>query len=87
MFDNDTRGKLQTLSEMERVSRIRTNFNQEQARQVFKSYVAADRRFDEYDPDKLVQYVQHSLGHGAVIDLTDPRLRGQEARPLERRRW
>lgn len=87
MFDNDMRGKLQTLAQMERLSRERTNFNQPAALEKFKGYLRSDRRFDEYDPDALVKYVQHSLNCGAVIDLDDPRLKGQEARPLERNYW
>jgi hypothetical protein len=85
MFDDTTGAKLQTLQEMERLSRIRTNFDQTAALEKFKSYLATDRRFDEYDHDALVKRVQHSLSHGAVIELDDPRLKGGEARPLERR--
>jgi hypothetical protein len=85
MFGDDDRDRVATLAEMERLSRLRTNFDQVAARQVFRSYLDGDRRFDEFDKDKLVARVQEAKACGAVLDLTDPVLRGQAPRPLDRR--
>jgi hypothetical protein len=82
MFGDDQRDKVATLAEMERLSRVRTNFDQISAQQVFKSYLDADRRFDGYDKDQLVQRVQECRSNGAILDLDDPRLKGGPARPL-----
>jgi hypothetical protein len=87
MFGNDDRDKISALAEMERTSRVRANFNQVAARETFKAYLDADRRFDGYDKDALVKRVQECRSCGAVLDLDDPRLRGLEKRPLERGNW
>ena len=85
MYGDDERDKIAALAEMERLSRVRTNFDQVAARETFKSYLNADRRFDEFDKDALVSRVQECRSCGAILDLDDPRLRGQPARPLDRR--
>jgi hypothetical protein len=68
---------------MERLSRERTNFNQVEAKEKFKEFVRRDRRFDDYDPDALVSRVTDCRSCGAILDLDDPRLKGQPARPLD----
>jgi hypothetical protein len=44
MFDNDPRDLAATLTQMERLSRERTNFNQVEAKEKFKEFVRRDRR-------------------------------------------
>jgi hypothetical protein len=87
MFDKTERDMIVALNEMERVSRMRTNFDKPAAREVFKQYLDADRRFDGFDKEALVKRVQECLSCGATLKLDDPRLRGLEPRPLERSRW
>ena len=81
MFGDDERDRVAALAEMERLSRVRTNFDQPAAREVFKQYLNSDRRFDLFDKDALVRRVQECKAQGAVLDLTDPVLRGLEPRP------
>ena len=85
MFGDTERDKVSTLAEMERLSGVRTNFDQVAAREVFKQYLDADRRFDGYDKDRLVARVQECKACGATLDLDDPVLKGQEPRPLSHR--
>jgi hypothetical protein len=85
MFGDDERDRVATLAEMERLSRVRSNFDTVAARETFKSYLSADRRFDEFNKDRLVARVQECKQCGATLDLTDPQLRGLEPRPLDRR--
>ena len=85
MFGDDERDRVAALAEMERLSRVRTNFDQVAARETFKSYLNADRRFDGFDKDALVTRVQECKQCGATLDLTDPVLRGLEPRPLSHR--
>lgn len=87
MFGDDERDRVAALAEMERLSRTRTNFDQVAAREVFKQYLGQDRRFDEYNKDALVRRVQECKAQGAVLDLTDPVLRGQAPRPPDRSGW
>jgi hypothetical protein len=85
VYGDSQRDKISALTEMERLSRVRSNFDQVAARETFKGYLQADRRFDEFDKDALIARVQECRQCGAVLDLDDPRLKGGEARPLERR--
>ena len=68
-FDNNSRDLAATLSAMEQRSREMTNFNQPAARQKMTEWVSNDRRFDSYDPDKLVDRVAHCKAYGARLDL------------------
>lgn len=83
MFGNDPRDLAQTLTQMERLSRERANFDQTEAREKFKDFLETDRRFDEYDKNALVARVMECRSNGAILDLDDPRLKGREARPLD----
>src|SRR5256885_2244781 len=74
VFGNDEREMAATLSRMETKAREQSNFNQNEARQSMASWVANDRRFDGYDPQRLVDRVQHCKSNGAQLDLTDPQL-------------
>ena len=87
MFGNDERDMMAALATMERLSRERSNFNQTQAKETFKSYLQLDRRFDQFDKDVLVDRVMHCRSRGARLELDDPRLKGGEPRPLERDHW
>jgi hypothetical protein len=87
MFGTSPRDLCATLSEMERVALERSRFNQIEARDVLKSWIRNDQRFAQYNPDVLAARVQECKSNGAVLDLDDPRLRGQPARPLERSHW
>ena len=85
MFDKDPRDLTATLAEMEYRSRVTTNFTQSEAREKMTQWLSQDRRFDDFDKDKLVQRVQECRQAGAVLDLDDPVLKGQERRPLDKR--
>jgi hypothetical protein len=86
MFGNDPRDLARTLSEMEGQARQKTNFNQIEAKQKMKEWLAQDRRFDHYDATRLIERVQLSKYNGAVLELDDPQLlKGGQPRPLDRR--
>lgn len=87
MFDCDPVDLTRTLAEMERHSRLRTNFDQPAARDLMAQWLKQDRRFDGYDADRLVKRVADCRASGAVLDLTDPVLRGQPRRPLDKSGW
>jgi hypothetical protein len=87
MFGSDERDLTATLTQMHRIAIERSRWDQVAAKEVFKQYLSADRRFDEFDKDALVARVQECRSNGAVLDLEDPRLKGREARPLERSNW
>ena len=85
MFERSPRDLAATLTEMEKTSRLRSNFDQIAALEKMKSYLEADRRFDGYAKDKLAQRVMECRRSCAVLDLDDPVLKGQPPRPLDRR--
>jgi hypothetical protein len=84
MYGNDERDLCASLSEMHRVAIQKANFNQVEAKEILKSYVGMDRRFDQFDPDRLVERIQECRSNGRTADLfDDPWLRrGGERRPL-----
>ena len=82
MFDPEQKDLAATLSEMERRSRERTQFDQVQAAELMKKWIVNDRRYDALDPERLVQRIQHCRGSGSVFDIDDPSLkRGSQPRP------
>jgi hypothetical protein len=87
VFAKDERDMCQTLQEMHREAYQRSNCNQIDAVKVMAGYIRQDKRFEQYDPAALAERVRQCRSNGAVIDLTDPVLRGLEPRPLERSRW
>lgn len=87
MFGSDPRDMTAALATMERLARERSNFDQMAARQTFREFLSQDRRFDGFDKDRLIARVQECRSCGAALDLEDPRLKGQAARPLERSHW
>jgi hypothetical protein len=72
---------------MEKIARERTNFNQYEAKDLVRDWIKNDARFREFDPTVLAARVQECKSCGASLDLSDPRLRGQPARPLEKSKW
>ena len=87
MFDNDPRDLAATLTAMHRQAIERCRYDQNEAKETMKAYVASDRRFDQFDADALVNRVAECRSNGAVLDLDDPRLKGLEPRPLEKSYW
>jgi hypothetical protein len=87
MFSGDDRDRLQALAEMARISIARANGNRIEGKEMMKTWLDHDRRFDDFDKDRLVDRTLLNRYNGAVIDLTDPELRGLQPRPLTRSRW
>ena len=85
MFDDNPKDLTAWLAEAERRSRIRTNFDQGEARKKLATWIRQDSRFGEFDASKLAERVVDCIGHGATLDLDDPVLKGRERRPLDRR--
>ena len=85
MFEKDQRSLAATLSEMEYLSRIKSNFNQVEAASKMAEWLKNDRRFDGYDTGRLIDRVRDAKYRGATLDLDDPQLqKGGEPRPLDR---
>ena len=84
MYGNDERDLCATLSQMHRTAIERANFNQVEAREILKGYVEMDRRFDAFDPDRLVERIHEAKSCGRTMDLTEDTYlrRGGEKRPL-----
>jgi hypothetical protein len=87
MFGTDDRDKLRALSEMARTSVDRCWGNKVEAKERMKEWLSYDRRFEGFDPDKLVDRVMLARSNGAIVELYDPELRGLPPRPLSRSRW
>ena len=85
MYDRDQRSLVTTLNQMADLAVQKTNFNQTEAKQKMAEWLQHDRRFDSYDPARLIERVQDCKYRGATLDLDDPQLkRGGEPRPLDR---
>ncbi len=83
MFGNEPRDLALALAEMEFESRKKTNFDQVAQKDIFRSYLQADRRFDGFDADRLIERVREAKYNGRTLDLDDPFLqRGGSKRPL-----
>jgi hypothetical protein len=52
-YENTPRDMTMALSQMERVSRERTNFDLVAAKDRLREFISQDRRFDSYDHDRL----------------------------------
>ncbi len=85
MYGSDERDLCATLTQMHKVAIERARWDQNEAKQILCGYLQSDRRFDAYDHARLAERIQQCRSNGAVLDLDDPRLKGGEARPLERR--
>jgi hypothetical protein len=84
MFDINERDMLRTLGTMATTAVERNFGNRVAARDTLQQFIQTDKRFDGYDAATLARRVEECRSCGAKLDLTDPRLRGQPARPLER---
>jgi hypothetical protein len=82
MYGNTERDKQITLARMMETALTRQLGNHIEAKQLVAQWIANDRRFDGIDPYKLAQRADERQSNGARIDLDDPRLRGEPARPL-----
>ena len=86
MFERNQNDLARTLNQMEFHARQTTNFNQNDAKDKMREWLANDRRFDGYDPERLIERVRDCKYRGAVLDLDDPALqKGGEPRPLDPR--
>ena len=85
MHGTDPRDLAATLTNMHKTAIERSHWDQNEAKKVFREYLAYDGRFRDYDHEALIDRVAQCRSNGAVLDLDDPRLKGGEARPLERR--
>ena len=74
-----------TLTNMHKTAVERCNFDQNEAKQKMREYLAYDGRFRDYDHEALINRVQECRSNGAILDLDDPVLKGQEPRPLSYR--
>jgi hypothetical protein len=84
MFDPNERDMIRTLGTMAETAIQRCKHNRVEAREVMQGFIRNDRRFDGYDPAVLARRVEECRSNSAKLDLTDPRLWGQPARPLAR---
>jgi hypothetical protein len=85
MYGKDERDLAVTLTRMADLARERTNFHQGEAKTKMAEWLQNDRRFDGFDPDRLIERVHQCRYNGATLDLTDPQLkRGGEPRPGDR---
>ena len=86
MFDDSARDMTAWLAEAERQARIKSNFSQSDAGKKLSRWIEQDSRFDEYDSARLAERVVDCIGHGAVLDLSDPYLtKGGQRRPGDKR--
>jgi hypothetical protein len=84
MYGDTEKDLCLTLSQMHKTAIEKCNFDQIAAKEVIKDYLKMDRRFDDYDPNRLVERIHEAKSCGRTMDLfDDPWLRrGGEKRPL-----
>ena len=84
MYGDDERDLCATLSQMYKVALERAHFSQTEAKEILRGYLQTDRRFDQFDPDRVIERTQEAKSNGRIMDLfDDPYLRrGGEKRPL-----
>ena len=87
MYGDSEADLMRTLGTMAETALHKCRQNKVEARDVMQGFIRNDRRFDGYDPAVLARRVEECRSNGAKLDLSDPRLRGGEARPLERNHW
>jgi hypothetical protein len=82
VYSNDERDLCASLSLMHKTAMEKTQFNQTEARNKMQEWLAQDRRFDGFDPDRLVKRIEECKSCGRTADLSDPYLkRGGQRRP------
>ena len=84
MYGDSVRDKLVTLGRMADTALERSHLNRLEARDLMASWIRSDRRVDGVDASLLARRVDEARSNGSRVDLTDPRLMGRPARPLER---
>jgi hypothetical protein len=88
MYGPDEKDMLAALGSMARTSVDRCWGNKIEARERMKQWLSYDRRFEGYDPDRLVDRVMLARSNAAIVELDDPELiRGGSPRPLQRSKW
>ena len=58
VYGKDERDLAVTLTRMSDLARERSNFNQNEAREKMAEWLKSDRRFDSFDPARLIERVQ-----------------------------
>jgi hypothetical protein len=71
VFGRSERDLQDTLAQMERDARLRSDFNSAEARRLLAASIRNDRRFDGYNADEVARRVQECRQSGAVLDLHD----------------
>jgi hypothetical protein len=84
MFDFNERDMIRALGTMANTAMDRSFGNKLAARETLRQFIQTDKRFDPYDAATLAKRVEECRSCGAKLDLSDPRLMGRPARPLER---
>jgi hypothetical protein len=85
MYGTDPKDPAATLTGMHKTAIERSHWDQNEAKQKFREFLAYDGRFRDYDHEALINRVQECRSNGAILDLDDPVLKGQEPRPLSHR--
>lgn len=86
MFSDSEDDLKATLRLMRHDSYNRCNANKVDAAESMKSWVAADPRFAQFDPERLVKHFQERTDCGGKVELDDPFLRkGGQQRPCQTR--
>jgi hypothetical protein len=70
-YDSDSRSLAATLSQMQREALNRCNGNQIEAAENIRRWVANDRRFDQFDANRLVSRAEECRTTGATLNLED----------------
>jgi hypothetical protein len=71
VYSNSSKDIEATLRSMEHSARVRSNFNQSEAKRLLVETIKLDRRFDGLNPVELARRVQQSRQDGSVLDLQD----------------
>ncbi len=84
MFDPDEKNMAITLWEMHRAAVEKCHMDRNAAKGVLESYITSDRRFDQYDPSRLIERIEDARCHGRSMDLADDPwlLKNGQKRPL-----
>jgi hypothetical protein len=82
MHGTDPRDLAATLTNMHKTAIERSHWDQNEAKQKFREYLAYDGRFRDFDHEALIDRVVLCRSNGAVLDFDDTVLKGQEPRPL-----
>jgi hypothetical protein len=88
MFGPSDTDKVRALVEMARESLGRCNGNRVEGKEMMKTWLQHDRRFDDFNKDRLVDRILLNRYNGAVVDLTDGELlKNGSPRPLKLSDW